>query len=139
MVDTLLIDEKRRANTFSWPRGEHPHIQDNEKPSLESSDIVKLTSRLKSTPSVSIEPNVSLELTEDLLDQEQQQVETFDGYLSKAVGSSSMGERVIIHSDEESVEDVLFIDSNDEREDTNEKEIAGSVATKTEPSDNVSH
>lgn len=87
---------------------------------------------------MSIEPNISLELTEDLLDQEQQQVETFDGYLSKAVGSSSMGERVIIHSDEESVEDLLFIDSNDEREDTNGKETAESMATKTEPSDNVS-
>ena len=87
---------------------------------------------------MSIEPNISLELTEELLDQEQQQVETFDGYLSKAVGSSSMGERVIIHSDEESVEDLLFIDSNDEREDTNEKETAESMATKTEPSDNVS-
>lgn len=87
---------------------------------------------------MSIDPNTNLELTEELLEQEQQQVETFDGYFSKAVGSSSMGERVIIHSDEESVEDVLFIDSNDEREDTDGKETVESTATKTEPSDNVS-
>ena len=71
-------------------------------------------SRKHNHPSISIEPNTSLELTEDLL--KESEVESDDIIMSRAMGSNNTGEGMIyVHSeDEESIDgDQLLTDSAD--------------------------
>lgn len=96
-------EEKRN---FSWPRGERPQVHSS---SLTEEAITPTQQGIRSLrPSVSIEPNESLELTEELLDN--QKVESNDSLPSKAVGSDVVVTKVIYCSeDEESVDGEVVI------------------------------
>ena len=136
----MNTDEKRRANTFSWPRGEKPNVQYKDKENKELSEssnstpihrdsqegfesmkdteviveeLVKSKTRLSTSPSISIEPDTSLEFTNEMFDNSEE-VESNDMFLSRAVGSNDTREGLVIYSDDESVDgDNLLCDSVD--------------------------
>jgi WD40 repeat protein len=91
-VESLRMEDKKKINSSSWPRGEKPSVRTTDMGSLPR--VTKLPH-----PSVSIEPNVSLELTEELL--KEQEVNSVDSLPSKAVGSNATGEGVFIYSDDD--------------------------------------
>ena len=119
-IESLSEREKRKANTFSWPRGERPHVHDTE---------TYHSSPRRHNPSISIEPDTSLELTEELF--EKQEVESIDSLPSKAIGASNIAESsIIIYSDEESIDgDVILNQAVDEDTD---------LSKQIEPTDSVS-
>lgn len=155
---SLNTDEKRRANTFSWPRGERPNVQYKDKENKEQSEsdnstpihrdsqegfesikdteviveeLVKSKTRLSNSPSISIEPDTSLEFSNEMFDNSEE-VESNDMFLSRAVGSNDTREGLVIYSDDESVDGdnllcdsvdvVLQVPSEEEEEEEEEKE-----------------
>ncbi|XP_019857784.1 PREDICTED: WD repeat-containing protein 44-like isoform X1 [Amphimedon queenslandica] len=131
-VDRLTLEDTRRANTFSWPRGERPRVEQEvevkieslkgtsneelpnmETPTTSHEDVREKGEEAKgrvrsSNPSVSIENDVTMELTEELLIK--QEVESCDSLPLKAmsfnsgVGGAVGGEYIHVCSEEESVD-----------------------------------
>lgn len=78
---------------------------------------VRLAPRDHTLPSISIESDTSLELTEELVTQAQD-VEPYDALLARAAGSNNTREGVIIiHSDDESLDgETVLMDSLEQPE-----------------------
>ena len=145
----LTEDELRRANTFSWPRGEKPVVQEypvvQECPSNPSTSLTSSQRKPHASnprPSISIE-DTNLEFTEEMMDEPQKRVESNDGLLIKAVDTREKVKSIVVYNseDEESVDGELDnIEGEEERgeEETGVKEAKNKPeATGKELSDSV--
>lgn len=143
---SLTEDELRRANTFSWPRGERPSVQYypttlNPNTLDPNTTTLHVSHRIKDRPSISIE-DTNLEFTEEMMEEPQKRVESNDGLLIKAVDTREKVKSIVVYNseDEESVDgelDAVEREGEGEREREGEGREDRPEATGTELSDSV--